>query len=98
MERKASIIHYNWKILLIYLTFFLVVVVRLCTMDASESIIPGIEKLSTEALWIIVAILLLAFSAYIGRRVYKVWLEGRKLEAVIILVVNFALMAVILLW
>ena len=29
MERKASIIHYNWKILLIYLTFFLVVVVRL---------------------------------------------------------------------
>ena len=38
MERKASIIHYNWKILLIYLTFFLVVVVRLCTMDASESI------------------------------------------------------------
>lgn len=96
MERKASIIHYNWKILLIYLTFFLVVVVRLCTMDASESIIPGIEKLSTEALWIIVAILLLAFSAYIGRRVYR--LEGRKLEAVIILVVNFALMAVILLW
>ncbi len=98
MERKTSIIHYSWKSILIYLMLFLVVIVRLCTMDASESIIPGIEKLSTEALWIIVAILLLAFSAYIGRRVYKVWLEGRKLEAVIILVVNFALMAVILLW
>lgn len=98
MERKTSIIHYSWKSILIYLMLFLVVIVRLCTMDASESILPGIEKLSTEALWIIVAILLLAFSAYIGRRVYKVWLEGRKLEAVIILVVNFALMAVILLW
>lgn len=56
------------------------------------------EKLSIETLWAIAAILVLIFSVYIGRRVYKAWTEGRRLDAVVMLVVSFILVTVILLW